>query len=404
MRPRTLDELVGQEEVIGPGSALRRAAQTGQLRSVILYGPPGTGKTALANVLAAAVQARFVQLNAVTAGVAELRQVIQQARDERALYNRQTVLFIDEIHRFNKAQQDLLLPHVEQGLLTLVGATTENPSFAVNAALLSRSQVYRLQPLSAAAIRQLLERALRDPERGLGAWQAVVENAALDWLAQAAAGDARRALNALEWAVTTAPLGPDGRAQVDLQQMRTCLQQRTVLYDSAGDEHYDTISAWIKAVRGSDPDAAVLWLAKMLTAGEDPLFIARRLVILAAEDIGLADPQALPLAVATLHAVQAIGMPEARIPLAEATIYLARANKSNAAYQAINAAMRDVEQGLPLTVPAHLRGTGYAGAAALGSGVGYLYPHDYPGHWVEQNYWPVGVAPRRYVPREDGQA
>ncbi|SFU94202.1 replication-associated recombination protein A [Alicyclobacillus macrosporangiidus] len=402
MRPRTLDEVVGQAHVVGPGSSLRRAIETDRLRSVIFYGPPGTGKTTLAHVIARATKARFASLNAVSSGVADIRHVIEQAKEERRLYGRRTVLFIDEIHRFNKAQQDALLPFVERGLVTLIGATTENPYVQVNAALVSRSQVYRLDPLDAADIRQLLERALADRERGLGAYDATVTDAALDVIVRFAAGDARRALNALELAVTTAPVGADGRVEVDEDQARAAIQQRQVVYDTGGDEHYDTISAFIKSVRGSDADAAILWLAKMLTAGEDPMFIARRLVILAAEDIGLADPQALPLAVAAMHAVQAIGMPEGRIPLAEATAYLARAPKSNAAYRAINEAMQDVAQGLPLTVPPHLRGTGYRGAEQLGSGIGYRYPHDYPGHWVEQDYWPVGVAPRKYL-REDLQ-
>lgn len=402
MRPRTLDEVVGQAHVVGPGSSLRRAIETDRLRSVIFYGPPGTGKTTLAHVIARATKARFASLNAVSSGVADIRHVIEQAKEERRLYGRRTVLFIDEIHRFNKAQQDALLPFVERGLVTLIGATTENPYVQVNAALVSRSQVYRLDPLDAADIRQLLERALADRERGLGAYDATVTDAALDVIVRFAAGDARRALNALELAVTTAPVGADGRVEVDEDQARAAIQQRQVVYDTGGDEHYDTISAFIKSVRGSDADAAILWLAKMLTAGEDPMFIARRLVILAAEDIGLADPQALPLAVAAMHAVQAIGMPEGRIPLAEATAYLARAPKSNAAYRAINEAMQDVAQGLPLTVPPHLRGTGYRGAEQLGSGIGYRYPHDYPGHWVEQDYWPVGVAPRKYL-REDSQ-
>ncbi|MCL6599629.1 MAG: replication-associated recombination protein A, partial [Alicyclobacillus macrosporangiidus] len=378
MRPRTLDEVVGQAHVVGPGSSLRRAIETDRLRSVIFYGPPGTGKTTLAHVIARATKARFASLNAVSSGVADIRHVIEQAKEERRLYGRRTVLFIDEIHRFNKAQQDALLPFVERGLVTLIGATTENLYVQVNAALVSRSQVYRLDPLDAADIRRLLERALADGERGLGAYAATVTDAALDVIVRIAAGDARRALNALELAVTTAPVGADGRVEVDEEHARAAIQQRQVVYDTGGDEHYDTISAFIKSVRGSDADAAILWLAKMLTAGEDPMFIARRLVILAAEDIGLADPQALPLAVAAMHAVQAIGMPEGRIPLAEATAYLARAPKSNAAYRAINEAMQDVAQGLPLTVPPHLRGTGYRGAEQLGSGIGYLYPHDYP--------------------------
>ncbi|MBX5436659.1 MAG: replication-associated recombination protein A [Alicyclobacillaceae bacterium] len=402
MRPRTLDELVGQEQVVGPGTLLRRAIEADRLMSVILFGPPGSGKTTLAQVIANRTKARFETLNAVTAGIADIRRVVEQAREERTLYRRRTVLFIDEIHRFNKAQQDALLPHVEAGLLVLIGATTENPYFQVNAALLSRSLVFRLSPLPDDDVRTLIRRALADAERGLGRMQATLTPEAESVLVRYAAGDARRALNALELAVLSAPVGPDGRVTVDADGARASIQERQVVYDTAGDEHYDTISAFIKSVRGSDADAAVLWLAKMLEAGEDPRFIARRLVILASEDIGNADPHALPLAVAALHALEAVGMPEGRIPLAQATTYLAKAPKSNASYVAINEAMADVRAGIPLRVPAHLRGTGYAGAEKLGSGLGYKYPHDYPGHRVEQNYWPEGVEPRTYYrPEED---
>ncbi|MCL6548269.1 MAG: replication-associated recombination protein A [Alicyclobacillus sp.] len=396
MRPRTLDEMVGQPEVVGPGSLLRRAIEADRLVSVILFGPPGTGKTTLAQVIANRTKARFETLNAVTSGVSDIRQVVERAKEERAMYRRRTVLFIDEIHRFNRAQQDALLPHVEAGLVVLIGATTENPYFHVNAALVSRSLVFRLAPLSEDDVRVLLRRALADPDRGLGRMQAVLHPDAEDLLVRYAAGDARRALNALELAVLSAPVGPDGRVVVDRAQAQASIQERQVVYDAGGDEHYDTISAFIKSVRGSDADAAVLWLAKMIEAGEDPRFIARRLVILAAEDVGNADPHALPLAVAAMQAVEAIGMPEGRIPLAQATTYLAKAPKSNAAYVAIGEALADVRAGIPLRVPAHLRGTGYAGAAKLGSGAGYLYPHDYPGHHVEQNYWPEGVEPRSY--------
>ncbi|MDQ0190522.1 replication-associated recombination protein A [Alicyclobacillus cycloheptanicus] len=404
MRPRTLDEVVGQQAVVGPGTLLRRAIEADRLVSVIFFGPPGSGKTTLAHIIANATSARFETLNAVSAGVADIRRVIQEASDERKLYGRKTVLFIDEIHRFNKAQQDALLPYVEGGLVVLIGATTENPYFEVNSALVSRSHVFRLEPLTDDDLRQLLQRALTDEERGLGRLHATLSPEAATVLVQYAAGDARRALNALELAAVSAPLGPDGYPVIDVEQARQSIQSRQVLYDKSGDEHYDTISAFIKSVRGSDPDAALLWLAKMIAGGEDPKFIARRLIILAAEDIGNADPHGLPLAVAALHAVEAIGMPEGRIPLAQATTYLATAPKSNAAYMGINQALADVEQGLKLRVPAHLRGTGYQGAKALGSGEGYLYPHDYPGHVVEQNYWPEGVSPRSYyrpdVPRE----
>ncbi|MCL6625676.1 MAG: replication-associated recombination protein A [Alicyclobacillus shizuokensis] len=400
MRPRRFDEVVGQPHLVGPGSTLRRAIESGRLVSVLLYGPPGTGKTTLAQVIANETKARFESLNAVSAGVAEIRQVVQAAKDEQAMYHRRTLLFIDEIHRFNKAQQDALLPHVEAGLLTLIGATTENPHIHVNPALVSRSHVFRLRPLSASDLQELIERALADQERGLGRYQAALAEDARAALIRYAGGDARRALNTLEMAVMSSTLAPDGRTQVTLADVQAVIQQRHVLYDRDGDEHYDTISAFIKSVRGSDANAALLWLAKMIEGGEDPRFIARRLIILASEDIGNADPHALPLAVAALHAVEAIGMPEGRIPLAQVTTYLATAPKSNHAYRGINQALADVRSGIPLTVPAHLRGTGYKGAARLGSGVGYKYPHDYPERYVEQNYWPEGVEPRVYYEAE----
>ncbi len=396
MRPRTLDEVVGQRHIIGPGSLLRRAIESDRLMSVIFFGPPGTGKTTLAQVIAHHTKARFETLNAVSSGVSDIRRVIEAAQEERALYGRKTVLFIDEIHRFNKAQQDALLPFVEAGLIVLIGATTENPYFEVNPALVSRSHVFRLEPLAEEDLLILLQRALADGERGLGRYHPYVTEAAQRLLVRVAAGDARRMLNALEAAVLSAPIDAQGRAVVDEEQASASLQERQVVYDRQGDEHYDTISAFIKSVRGSDPDAAMLWLAKMLHAGEDPRFIARRLTILAAEDIGNADPMGLVVAIAAWQAVERIGMPEGRIVLAQATAYLATAPKSNAAYVAIDKALADVAQGLPLTVPPHLRGTGYPGAEALGSGRGYLYPHDFPGHYVEQSYWPEGVEPRQY--------
>lgn len=396
MRPTSLDEIVGQQAIIGPGSLLRRVIEADRLVSVIFYGPPGTGKTTFAEVVAKVTKARFEKLNAVTAGVADIRAVVAAAKDEQSLYGRKTILFIDEIHRFNKAQQDALLPHVEAGLLALIGATTENPYFAVNAALMSRSHVFRLSPLADEDIRTLLRRALTDTTRGLNLEASALTAEAEAILVRYAAGDARRALNALELAVLSATVGPDGMPLVEAADVEASIQGRTVVYDKSGDEHYDTISAFIKSVRGSDADAATLWLAKMLVAGEDPRFIARRLMILAAEDIGNADPYGLPLAVATLHTVEAIGMPEARIALAQCTTYLAKASKSNAAYVAINTAIADVEAGLGLTVPPHLRGSGYYGAEQLGSGVGYQYPHDHPTHAADQNYWPMGVSPRVY--------
>lgn len=396
MRPRSLEELVGQQEVVGPGTLLRRAIEADRLSSVLFFGPPGSGKTTLAQVIAQTTKARFKTLNAVNAGVADIRDVVSEAKDERSLYRRRTVLFIDEIHRFNKSQQDALLPHVESGLVCLIGATTENPYFQVNAALVSRSHVFRLYPLADAELRTLLQRALTDSERGLGRMNATCSEAATQVLVRGAGGDARRLLNALELAVLSATVGADGTVEVTQGQALASMQERRVVYDSSGDEHYDTISAFIKSVRGSDPDAAVLWLAKMLAAGEDPRFIARRLMISASEDIGNADPMGLVVATSALQAVQQIGMPEARIILAQATTYLASAPKSNAAYVAVNQALADVEAGMSLAVPPHLRSSSYAGAEKLGSGVGYLYPHDYPNHVVEQDYWPVGAKKQHY--------
>lgn len=396
MRPRTLDEVVGQAEVVGPGTLLRRAIEADRLSSVIFYGPPGTGKTTLAEVVAQTTKAQFVSLNAVTAGVADIRDVVRQAEDERSMYRRRTVLFIDEIHRFNKSQQDALLPHVERGLLSLIGATTENPYFQVNPALVSRSHIFRLCPLSEDELEVLLFRALTDEERGLGRMQVQIAESAVSVLVRGAGGDARRLLNALELAVLSSQVGHNGDIEVTEEEALASMQERRVVYDKAGDEHYDTISAFIKSVRGSDADAAVLWLAKMLSAGEDPRFIARRLMISASEDIGNADPMGLVIATSALTAVQHIGMPEARIILAQVTTYLAKAPKSNAAYLAIGQAMSDVERGISLNVPAHLRGSGYSGAEQSGSGVGYLYPHDFPNHFVEQDYWPVGGEKKVY--------
>ena len=396
MRPQRLAEVVGQQHILAPGSLLHRAIQADRLVSLILFGPPGSGKTTLAEVIACTTKARFETLNAVSAGIADIRAVVERAKEERALHGRKTVLFIDEIHRFNKGQQDALLPFVEQGLLTLVGATTENPYFQVNPALVSRSHVFRLHPLGPEDIRVLLRRAIADKQRGLGEMGLDLTPTAERVLVELSGGDARRALNALELAALTSPLNEDGRVVLDEPQVRESIQERQVLYDRSGDEHYDTISAFIKSIRGSDVDAALLWLAKMLTAGEDPLFVGRRLIILAAEDVGNADSQALPLAVAGYQAVATVGMPEARIVLAQVTSYLACAPKSNAAYRAIGEALADVQSGMSLVVPPHLRSTGYRGAEKLGSGVGYLYPHDYPEHHVEQSYWPQMVQPKKY--------
>lgn len=402
MRPREFAEFVGQEQIVGEGRLLRRAIEADRLGSIILWGPPSSGKTTLARLIAARTAAHFEELSAVTAGVADLRRIVEQARERLGMHGRRTLLFIDEIHRFNKAQQDAILPHVENGTLTLIGATTENPYFEVNAALISRCRIFRLEPLSDADVRLLLERALADRERGLGGYRAEVAPEALDHLVRVAAGDARSALNALELAVLTTPPVEDGVRRVTVEAAAEAIQQRVLAYDKAGDNHYDTVSAWIKSMRGSDPDAAVYWLARMIYAGEAPRFIARRLLIHAAEDVGLADPQALVVAAAAAQAVEWVGMPEARIPLAEATIYIATAPKSNSAYQAINRALEEVRQNRPGPVPVHLRDASYKGAKALGHGEGYKYPHDYPGGWVAQQYLPEGATGGYYRPADRG--
>lgn len=396
VRPRTLEEFVGQEEIVGPGKLLRRAIEADQLRSVIFYGPPGTGKTTLAKVIANTTRGEFVQLNAVTSGVADIRQVTREARERQNHYGRKTILFIDEIHRFNKAQQDALLPFVEDGTIILIGATTENPYFEVNSALLSRSRIFALQPLTEEEITQLLKNALSDSERGLGMYRVQVEEKALDHLVKMARGDARSALNALELAVLTTPPDSRGIRQITLGVAEESIQKPAVLYDKQGDQHYDVISAFIKSMRGSDPDAALHWLARMLYAGEDPRFIARRLIVHAAEDVGMADPQALQVAVAAAQALEYVGMPEARIPLAQAVIYIATAPKSNAVYCAIDQALEDIKKRDVGRVPPHLRDAQYRGASQLGHGKGYRYPHDYPGNYVEQQYLPDPLLGTRY--------
>ncbi len=391
MRPRQLSEFVGQEHIVGPGKLLRRAIEADRITSLILYGPPGTGKTALAHIIAQATRAHVEQLNATAAGVAELREVIVRAKARVQADGRRTILFVDELHRFNKAQQDVLMPDVERGNPSLIGATTFNPFFAIVPALLSRSLVCELKALAATQIRLLLERALRDAERGLGAMAIRAEDAALDHLATVCDGDARRALNALEVAALTTPQGPDGAIVLTLAVAEESIQKKAVVYDKDGDAHYDTISAFIKSMRGSDPHATLYWLAKMLYAGEDPRFIARRLVICAAEDVGNADPQALVVATAAMHASEFVGLPECRIPLAQAAVYVACAPKSNAAYLGIERAMKDVEEGRTLEVPAHLQDASYKGAKQLGRGVGYRYAHDVPGHHVNQEYVPTST-------------
>ena len=403
VRPRTLDEFLGQEHVVGPDKALRRAIKADQVPSLILWGPPGSGKTTLANIIAGLTSAFFEPVSAVASGVAQLRRAVEAAKERLALHNRRTILFIDEIHRFNKAQQDVILPHVENGAVTLIGATTENPSFEVIAPLLSRSRVFTLEQLSEEQIRTIVERAMADRERGLGAIELEVEPAAMGFLVNMSNGDARIALNTLEFAVHATAPGDDGVRHVTLATVENALQRRSVLYDKDSDQHYDIISAFIKSVRGSNPDGALYWLARMVEAGEDPLFIARRLVILAAEDIGLADPAALSIAVAGQQAVHFIGMPEGRIPLAEVTVYLATCPKSNSAYAALNKATEDVRSTVQQPVPLHLRNAVTGLMRKEGYGKGYKYAHDYPGHFVSQEFLPNSLKGRRYYqPSEEG--
>ena len=396
MRPRTFDEFVGQQQVVGQDRVLFRAISAGRLPSLILWGPPGAGKTTLARLVATATRATFEPVSAVTSGVADLRRIVAEARDRRGMHGQATILFVDEIHRFNKAQQDVILPHVEDGTVTLIGATTENPSFEVIAPLLSRSRVFALQSLAPDEVEAIVNRAAQDPERGLGDMSVSIGDDAMAHLVNIANGDARVALNALETAAyATAPNG-GGARHIDLDTIADALQRRTPMYDKAGDSHYDTISAFIKSVRGSSPDGALYWLARMIESGEDSMFIARRLVILAAEDIGLADPQALTVAVAAQQAVHFIGMPEGRIPLAEATVYLATAPKSNTAYAALNEAMDDVRRFPNDPVPLHLRNAVTGLMRQMGYGKDYKYSHDYEGHFARQEYLPPQLQNRRY--------
>src|SRR5262245_16904121 len=397
MRPRSLDEFVGQQHFLGPGKLLRRLLLADRLSSVVFYGPPGSGKTALAHVIARQTRCAFRPLNATASGTKEVRQVLEEARAELETTGRRTILFVDELHRFNRAQQDVLLPDVEEGRVILVGATTQNPYFAINSPLLSRSQVFAFEPLSRDDVKTLLRRALADRERGLGDTGATIDDAALDFLAEVCDGDARRALGALEVAVLSAPTQP---ARVTLEVAQDSIQRKALDFDATGDAHYDIASAFIKSMRGSDPDAAIYYLACLLEAGEDPRFIARRMVILASEDVGNADPQALVVAVAALHSAEFIGLPECQIPLAQAVTYLAAAPKSNAAYLAVVKAREDVRSGRTLPVPPHLRDTHYRGAEKLGHGQGYLYPHDFPGGWVAQAY--LAEERRYYEPTDRG--
>lgn len=402
MRPSTLDEVVGQQHIIGRDKLLYRAIQADKLSSIIFYGPPGTGKTTLARVIANTTSAAFTQLNATTAGKKDMEEVVREAQDRMGMYGKKTILFIDEIHRFNKGQQDYLLPFVEDGTVILIGATTENPYFEVNGALISRSVIFELKPLTSGDIKTLLERAVSDPVKGLGSYQAVLEPDAADFLADIAGGDARAALNAIELGVLTTKPSEDGRIHIDLETASECIQKRVVRYDKNGDQHYDTISAFIKSMRGSDPDAAVYYLAKMLYAGEDIKFIARRIMICAAEDVGNADPMALTVAVSAAQAVERIGMPEAQIVLSQAATYVACAPKSNAACVAVFEAMESVKK-VRTTVPPHLQDAHYGGAAKLGRGTGYKYAHDFPNHYVKQQYLPSEIAGETfYHPTENG--
>jgi putative ATPase len=394
MRPRNLAEFIGQDHILGPGKLLRRAIEADQLSSIILWGPPGTGKTTLASVIARSTHAEFASLSAVMAGAKDLREAVERAKERRSLYARRTVLFVDEIHRFNKTQQDALLPFVEDGTLILIGATTENPYFEVIGALVSRSRLFQLLPLKRDALEVILRVAATDPDRGYGGLRLSVSDAAFDHWADLAGGDARVALNALELAVQTTLPDADGIIRIGLDVAQESIQRRALLYDKDGDAHYDTISAFIKSVRGSDPDAAVYWLAKMLYAGEDPEFIARRMIILASEDIGLADPQALLVATAAAQALEWVGLPEARYALSEAVLYLATAPKSNSA-GALFKALAEVEAQGEIAVPTHLQDAS-RDAKSLGHGQGYKYPHDFPGHHVPQQYLPWALRGRVY--------
>ncbi len=396
LRPETLEEIVGQRHILGKDKLLWRAIQADQLSSLILYGPPGTGKTTLAQVIAHTTKAEFVQINATSSGKKEMEAVVEQAKNNQGMFGKRTILFIDEIHRFHKGQQDYLLPFVEDGTVTLIGATTENPYFEVNSALLSRSLLFELKALEKEDIRTLLLRAVTDPVKGMGSYDAVLSPEALDFLSDAANGDARNALNAVELAVLTTPRNEAGTICITLEVAQECIQKRAIGYDKSGDNHYDTISAFIKSMRGSDPDAAVYYLARMLYAGEDVAFIARRIMICAAEDVGNADPQALTVAVSAAQAVERLGMPEARIVLSQAAIYVACAPKSNAACAAVDRAMEYVRTHRTLPVPPHLMDAHYPGAKELGRGVGYRYAHDYPNHYVRQQYLPSGMETCRF--------
>ena len=403
MRPRNLDEVVGQRHIIGPDKLLYRAIKADKLSSIIFYGPPGTGKTTLAKVIANTTSADFRQINATVAGKKDMEDVVAAAKNNMGMYGRKTILFVDEIHRFNKGQQDYLLPFVEDGTLILIGATTENPYFEVNSALISRSIIFELKALEKEDILSLIHTAVYDKERGMGAYDAVIDDAAAEFLADIANGDARNALNAVELGIMSTTRADDGKIHITLEVAEECIQKRVIRYDKTGDNHYDTISAFIKSMRGSDPDAALYYLARMLYAGEDIKFIARRIMICASEDVGNADPQALVVAVSACEAVERIGMPEAQIILAQAVTYIATAPKSNASYLGIDKAMAQVAGEKTAVIPPHLQDAHYKSAAKLGHGTGYLYAHDYPMHYVKQQYLPDTLVGRRfYEPTDNG--
>lgn len=403
LRPETLDEVVGQQHIIGKDKLLYRAIKADKLSSIIFYGPPGTGKTTLAKVIANTTSAEFKQINATVAGKKDMEEVVEAAKNNLGMYGKKTILFVDEIHRFNKGQQDYLLPFVEDGTLILIGATTENPYFEVNGALLSRSIIFELKPLDKEDIKTLLLRAVYDEKKGMGSFNAVIDDDALEFLSDTANGDARSALNAIELGILTTSKSEDGKVHITLDTAQECIQKRVVKYDKTGDNHYDTISAFIKSMRGSDPDAAVYYLARMLYAGEDIKFIARRILICASEDVGNADPQALVVASAAAQAVERLGMPEARITLSQAALYVACAPKSNAAYLAVDRALQTVETTKTAPIPVHLQDSHYKGAGKLGHGAGYMYAHDYPNHYAPQQYLPDSlVGEQFYEPTEIG--
>ena len=403
MRPQTLEEVVGQKHIIGRDKLLYRAIKADKISSIILYGPPGTGKTTLAKVIAHTTKAEFMQINATVSGKKDMEEVVEKARNNRGMYQKKTILFIDEIHRFNKGQQDYLLPFVEDGTVILIGATTENPYFEVNGALLSRSVIFELKPLTPEDIGVLIDRAVNDDEKGMGSYHAEIDADARDFLADIADGDARHALNAIELGIMTTERSSDGKIHITRQVAQECIQKKIARYDKDGDNHYDTISAFIKSLRGSDPDAAVYYLARMIIAGEDPKFITRRMMVSASEDVGNADPQAMQVAVSAALAVERLGMPEARITLAQAAAYIASAPKSNSSIVAIDEATQAVYDTGNLPIPAHLQDAHYKSASRLGHGIGYKYSHDYPNHYTEQQYLPDALVGKEfYHPSENG--